>query len=155
MTPFGIRKKLRGLVGLGKPTVDIVRYPVTFILPDGIEKVVDTEERYDLLMTSQWLPAPISTGRRAGSPCPDGACGFCRVEALDQTGLSPISDSEIEVMDAHTRGESHEGRPREAAPTRGPNTRLACHCRVIGPGARIQVDELVDYEALKGDPDGT
>ena len=155
MTRFGIRKKLRGLTRRGKSEPTVIRHSVTFILPDGSEKVVDTEEGYDLLMTSQWLPAPISTGRRAGSPCIDGACGACRVEALDQTGLKPLSDTEIAVMESHTRGEPHEGRPREAAPPRTQYTRLACHCRVKAPGARVKVAALVDYEALKGDPSGS
>ncbi len=150
MSRFGLRKRLRGLVG-GRGRPDIIRHPVTFILPDGREQVVETEEHYTLLMTSQMLPAPIGTGRRAGSPCPDGACGFCRVEALDPTGLSPRSDTEVAAMEAHARGEPHEGRPREPGATPGPKTRLACHARVLGPGARVKVDALVDYDVLKGE----
>jgi len=134
---------------------EITRYPVTYVLPDGQEVRIEAEERYTLLMASQALPSPISTGRRAGGTCPDGFCDLCRVEVLSAEGLSIKTDFEQKVMDALAAGEPHEGRPRAAALPPGPNTRLACHARVVGPGARIKVSALVDFEALRGDEDGT
>lgn len=156
MTPFGIRKRMRSLLGGGKgrSAEAIVTHTVTFLLPDGSERTIETEERYNLLMASQALPAPISNGRRAGGPCPDGACDLCRVEIVDATGLSPLADFEQKVMQAGTAGEPHEGRARKPSPPIGPNTRLACHVRVIGSGGRVKVHALVDFDALQGQEDG-
>lgn len=154
MSRFGIRKRIRSMLGSSsKP--EIVRFPVTFILPDGTEKTIQVEERYNLLMASQGLPAPIANGRRAGGPCPDGACDLCRVEVLDGTGLTDKKPFEQQVMMDHTEGKPHEGRPRDPVPPPGPNTRLACHCKIVGPGGRIKVHKLVDFDALMGEEEGT
>jgi ferredoxin len=151
---FGIRKRIRSMLG-SSDRPEIVTYPVTFILPDGTEQTLEVEERYNLLMASQGLPAPISNGRRAGGPCPDGSCDLCRVEILDPTGLSEMKPFEEKVMMDHTEGKPHEGRPRAPVPAPGPKTRLACHCKIIGPGGRIKVHALVDFDALQGESDGT
>ena len=34
-------------------------------------------------------------------------------------------------------------------------TRLACYAKVVGSGARVQVAELVDFEALQGEKTGS
>ena len=154
MTPFRLRKRVKRLLGKSnKP--QIVRYPVSFVLPDGSEQTLEVEEHYSLLMASQGLPSPISTGRRAGSTCPDGGCDLCRVEVLDPTGLSPQKDYELQTMLDHAAGKDYEGRPREKAEPPGEHTRLACHAKVRGPGARIKVHALVDFESLRGDEDGS
>jgi len=153
MSRFGLRKRIKNALGKGPP--EIVRHAVTYVLPDGTEQRVEAEEGYDLLMASQELPAPISTGRRAGGPCPDGGCGLCRVEIIDGTGLSAQKDKERATIEAHVRGEPHEGRDREPGPPANERTRLACHTRINGGGGRIQVPELFDYESIRGDPDGT
>jgi ferredoxin len=154
MSRFGIRRKLKGMLGRDeKPTY--ITYKVTYVLPDGTDQVVEAEERYSLLMASQALPAPISTGRRAGGTCPDGLCALCRLEVIDPTGLSPLSEREKEALDASIAGRPHEGRPRQPGEPLTPNTRLGCHTRIIGDGGRVQVPALVDYEALRGDEAGT
>jgi ferredoxin len=153
MSRFGIRKRLKGAMSKSRP--EIIRHGVVYVLPDGTEQRVLAEEGYDLLMASQELPAPISTGRRAGGPCPDGGCGLCRVEILDETGLSPQKESEIKTLKAHVSGEPHEGREREPGPPANERTRLACHTRINGPGGRVQVNELFDYDSIRGDPEGT
>lgn len=154
MSRFGIRKRLRSILTSTQKS-EIISFPVTFLLPDGSEQTLQVEERYNLLMASQGLPAPIANGRRAGGPCPDGACDLCRVEVLTGTGLTEKTRYEQQVMMDHTEGKPHEGRPREPVPAPGPNTRLACHCKVIGSGGRIKVHALVDFDALQGDADGT
>ena len=60
------------MVGLQR----LFTFPSDHELPDGSVQVVQAEEGYNLLMASQDLPSPISTGRRAGGPCPDGGCGL-------------------------------------------------------------------------------
>ena len=155
MSRFGIRKKLRGLVlGEGKRT-EIVTHAITYVLPDSAEITIEAEDRYNVLMASEQLPSPIGTGRRAGGPCPDGRCGLCRVKELDGTGLSPLSEMEKEVMDDFAAGTPHEGRPREPGPVREEDSRLACHTRIVGPGGRIQVLELMDFDGIRGDPTGS
>jgi len=155
LTPFGLRKKLRSALGMGRPDRQLVTFPVTFVLPDGAERVLQVEEHYSLLMASQALPAPISTGRRAGGTCPDGGCAMCRVEILSATGISPMNDAERASLDASIRGEPHEGRPRPPAPPALPSTRLACYAKVVGPGGRVQVHELFDFDSIRGDPTGS
>lgn len=154
MTPFRLRNRFKKM--LGKPgKAEIVRYPITFILPDGSEQTLEVEEHYSLLMASQGLPSPISTGRRAGSTCPDGGCDLCRIEVVDSSGLSPQKDFELQVMLDHAAGKSYEGRTRDKGEPPGENTRLACHAKVRGPGARIKVRALVDFESLRGDEEGS
>jgi ferredoxin len=153
LSRFRIRQRIKDALGQGP--VEIVRHPVTYLLPDGTEQVVQAEEGYTLLMASEALPSPISTGRRAGGTCPDGRCGLCRVEVTDATGLSAMTDREQESLDAQIRGDAHEGRDREPGLPATETTRLACYVRIQGPGGRVQVDALVDFDALKGDPDGT
>ena len=149
MSRFGIRKKLKSI--FQNTSEPIPEYSVTYILPDGSEQVVVAEERYSLLMASQSLPAPISTGRRAGGTCPDGYCGLCRVEIDDPTGLSEMTDSERKALEDHVKGTEHEGRARQPGPPLTPQTRLACHARIIGDGGRVTVAALVDYDSLRGD----
>ena len=153
MSRFGIRKRLKKMID-GGPT-EITRHSVSYLLPDGTTQVVHAEEGYNLLMASQDLPSPISTGRRAGGPCPDGGCGLCRVEVTNPTGLSSMTQRERDTIAAHVRGEPHEGREREPGPEANELTRLSCYCRINGPGGEVRVLELFDYGTISGDPDGT
>lgn len=130
MTPFSIRKRLKGLVNKGDAP-EIVRHSVSFVLPDGTEQTVQAEERYTLAMASQFLPSPIATG------CPDGQCGQCVVDVVDGRGIAPETESEKKVLAKWHPGKS-EGK------------RLACHARVDGPGAKVKVFELFDYDSVRG-----
>lgn len=149
MTPFGIRKRLRSLLDGGGS--EIVRHRVTFVLPTGVERSIEVEEHYSILMAADANAITISTGRRAGGTCPDGHCATCRVEILDSTGLSPMSDAERRSIDDSVAGRPHEGRDRTPAPPAGPNTRLGCHTKIRGPGARIKILELFDESSIRGD----
>ena len=153
MSRFGLRNKLKSLLN-SQPTSKYQSYTVTFVLPDGTEKVVEAEERYNLLMASQSLPSPIGTGKRAGGMCPDGGCGTCQVEVLDSTGLTPMTDSEKQTLDAYVAGEPHEGHPREPREPYTELTRLGCYTKIVGNGGRVQVKELVNFEKLAGDKNG-
>lgn len=153
MSRFGIRNRLKKMLDGGPQ--EIIRHPVRYNLPDGSHQMVHAEEGYNLLMASQELPSPISTGRRAGGPCPDGGCGLCRVELVDSTGLSGKTDREQRTIDAHVAGHPHEGRDREPGPPANAKTRLACYCRINAPGGVVKVLELFDYDTITGDPEGT
>ncbi len=154
MTPFNIRKRLKTALGM-TPTVGDERCSVTFVLPNGTERTVTCEKHYTLLMAADANGLTISTGRRAGGTCPDGACDLCRVEVVVSTGLSAKSEHEQQMMDDHTAGKPHEGRPRAPVAAPGPNTRLGCHAKVMGDGAKIKIRELFDPDSIRGDDDGT
>ncbi len=130
MTPFGIRNKLKAMLGRPAPSGRVdERVPITFVTPDGVEKQVLSELRYTLVMASQTLEAPIATG------CPDGHCGNCVVEVLDATGVSEPTTAEAKLL---------AGKPDK-------NIRMACHARVVGPGAKIKVREVWSMESMRGD----
>jgi len=150
MSRFGIRKKLKSLVTKDNGP-KYKTFQVTYILPDGSQQVVNAEERYNLLMASEVLPSPIATGRRAGGTCPDGYCGLCRVEVINATGLTSMTDREKESLDNYVKGTPHEGREREPGEAYTENTRLACHVKIIGDGGVVQVASLVDFDGLRGD----
>ena len=102
MSRFGIRRKLRGLMGQSsKPTYQT--YRVTYVLPDGTRQVVEAEERH-FANGLQSLPSPIGTGRRAGGTCPDGRCALCQVEVLDSSGLTEMNDYERNSLDGFVAG---------------------------------------------------
>jgi ferredoxin len=149
MSRFGIRKKLRAMID-GTGSKEIVQYAVSYTLPDGKVQVVQAEEGYSLLMASQDLPSPISTGRRAGGTCPDGGCGECRVHVIDGTGLSVMTDFERNVLDAHAKGLEHEGRARKPGPPIAADERLGCHTKIRGAGAKVRVKALLDYDSIRG-----
>ncbi len=152
MSRFGIRKKLKSMLGMGGGS-EIVLHTVTFVLPDGSEKVVEVEEHYSLLMAADTQGITISTGRRAGGTCPDGGCASCRLEVLDQTGLSKMKEGEITSLDNAIAGLPHEGRERKPTAPKTPNTRLGCHTKIIGSGGRIQIPKLFDPDSIAGSDD--
>jgi ferredoxin len=149
MTPFGLRKRLKKKMGFHEAE-PASQCNVVYLLPDGSERALEVEQHYSLLMAADARGITISTGRRAGGTCPDGRCGLCRVEILDASGLSEMSEFEAQAMDDHTAGTEHEGRARESAPPRGPNTRLGCHAKIRGSGARIQVAALFEMDSIRG-----
>lgn len=153
MSRFGIRKKLKKMVG-GSQRPEIVRYGVTYVLPDGSERRIMAEEGYTLLMAADAAGLTISTGRRAGGTCPDGGCALCRVEVLDGTGLSPLTDAEQKVMDDLAAGRPHEGRARKPGPAPTPGSRLGCWTKIRGDGGRVQVLALFDPDSISGEEEG-
>ena len=148
MSRFGIRKRLKSRLGIGRPERSIVSYRVTYVLPDGSEQVVEAEERYSLLMASQALPAPISTGRRAGAPA-GWALRPCRIEVLNATRLTPMSDAERTRADARGRqaprragsgaGARHHGGRATGVPHQDHRARR-----------KVRVAALFDYDSVRG-----
>jgi ferredoxin len=125
MTPFGIRSKLKGLLGGGaasKPAPareQKPRFPVTFELPDGSSYVADASQHDSLVMASNRGPKPIATG------CADGTCATCRCEVLaGAESLSPADD--------------HEAKTRRANGVDAA-LRLGCQTAVLGPGVRVRI----------------
>jgi ferredoxin len=107
---------------------------VLFELPNGNRETVETEAHYTLHMASQMLETPIEAG------CPDGHCGECLVDILQDTGMQALGDRELEVI-----REQHKRDPE-------PKERLACHARVLGPGVEVRVRKIWNLEDIRGEP---
>ena len=122
MTPWGIRNRIKGLMGQGGANGGSrdEQLSLTMVLPGGATHAVKCESKYTLVMASQALETPIATG------CPDGACGGCGVEVLDGTGLAPPLPAEQTLLDTKYPGQ-------------GTKWRMACHARVIGSGSKVRV----------------
>lgn len=134
MTPFGLRKKLRGLLGrLGsaKPAAEAAapaprKYTVRFDVPDGSTYATHARHDDSLVMASGRGPQPIATG------CSDGTCGTCQVEILEGDGaLSPRTEHEASTA------------ARNKVPA---GLRLGCQTHVIGDGVRVRIVNVLGAE---------
>ena len=132
MTPFGIRKKLLSLVGIGKnkePPVEVVKYPVTFFLPDGTEFETYAKEGDSLVLASGRGASPIATG------CADCSCAVCQVEVVEGVeSLTPENDREKWCK-----------KENSADPVR----RLGCQAGVVGPGVKVKIINVFGEEPLE------
>lgn len=128
MTPWNIRSKIKSALGRKEPVRDET-FRLTLVLPDGSAHEVSAEARYTLVMASQSLETPIATG------CPDGGCGGCGVDVLDERGLAPPTDAEAKLL-------REKGKPGQ---------RLACHARIVGSGARVKVYSTWSMEQTAGE----
>jgi ferredoxin len=127
MTPFGIRKKLKSLLGLdkgaepaAKPAAPPVpRHAVRFELPKGGGYETQAKQEDTLVLASGRGPQPIATG------CADSTCGTCRVEVLE--GADQLS--------APTDHEENTKR-QNGVPA---HMRLGCQARIQGPGLKVKI----------------
>ena len=123
MTPFGIRKKLKSLLGGGKSSgsdgSERPAYEVKITAPDGSEYTVQGKQGETLVTVSGRGAYPIMTG------CAEGDCGTCRVEVL--AGAGSIS----------AEGERERG-TKETYKVPG-SWRLGCQARLEGPGLHVRV----------------
>ena len=127
MTPFGIRKKLKSLLGLdgggAAPSApkeqEVPTYTVNYVLPDGSSYSAKAKEGDTLVMSSNRGPSPIATG------CADGTCGTCRVEVLmSHDQLTPETDHE---------------RTTKKNNNVAPEFRLGCQTGVLGEGIKVKI----------------
>jgi ferredoxin len=131
MTPWGIRKRIKGLVsggGGGSSAED--QLSLNIVLPNGSEHTVSAEPRYTIVMASQTLETPIATG------CPDGGCGGCAVEVFDPAGLAAPTAAEQKLLDEKWKDKQ--------------NIRLACHARIVGSGARVKAMSVWSMDNTRG-----
>ncbi len=131
MTPFGIRKRLKKLLGLDSsssrpPAPAVPRHTVRFELPDGTSYEAKGKPGDTLSRISGRGPRPLATG------CADTTCGTCAVEVLD--GLDQVtapSDHEIQTKAAN-------GVPDDR--------RLACATAITGEGVVVKVFAILGDE---------
>lgn len=131
MTPFGIRKRLKKLLGLGasspppsKPRAP--RFAVRFVLPDGTEHEAKGKAGDPIARVSGRGPRPLATG------CADTSCGTCAVEILEGADqVTPVSDHEAATRKANGIGD---------------DLRLACTAAILGPGVVVGVRTVLGEE---------
>ena len=124
MTPFGIRKMLKSLLGMGEAEKapappPVPRYKVTFELKDGTSYEADCKSTDTLVLASGRGPKPIATG------CGDGTCGTCQVEVL-------AGADQLTPCDTHETNTKKENNVPE-------DYRLGCQVGVLGEGVRVKV----------------
>lgn len=128
MTPFGIRKKLKSLLGLGGASgagdttpkeKEVPSFQVTFVLPDGSSYDARAKEGDTLVMSSNRGPSPIATG------CADGTCATCRCEVLS-------------AHDQLTPETEHEKTTKRTNNVPG-EFRLGCQTGVLGAGVKVKI----------------
>jgi ferredoxin len=134
MTPFGIRKKIKEMLGLSKtpktpPPPPRPKYPVTFVLPDGSDYQAEAKKGDSLVLTSGRGPYPISTG------CSDGTCGTCCVEVL-------------EGADMLTPADSHEEDTKKNNGV-AEFLRLGCQTAVLGEGIKIRIVNVLGEDLVE------
>ncbi len=132
MTPFGIRKKLKALLGLGKPPKPPPpprpKYLVTFVLSDESDYAVEAKQGDSLVLASGRGPYPISTG------CSDGTCGTCSVEVLDGSSNLTPADSYEEDTKKNNGVADH--------------MRLGCQTAVLGEGVKVRIINILGEDLV-------
>ena len=133
MTPFGIRKRIKKLLGLEATTMpkapERPKYSVTFVLPSGEGYQVDAKEGDSLVLASGRGAYPIATG------CSDGSCATCRVEVL--AGSENLSQSD-----------EFEERTKSNNDVQA-DYRLGCQAAVLGSGVRIRMINVLGEELVE------
>lgn len=131
MTPFGIRKFIKRLLGLGptESTEDArppARAKVTLILVDekGEEQTYQGGAGDTPLFISGNMAKPI------GSGCNDSSCATCRVEILEgHENVSPQGSGEMETLAANAYDE---------------NLRLACRMEILQGSVKLRAYEFLE-----------
>jgi ferredoxin len=122
MTPFGIRKRLKALLGIApparrEPEPELPPVAVSFVRPGGERFEVTGTKGDTLVLVSGRGDWPIATG------CKDSTCATCQVDVLDGAGaLTATTDHELDTL------------RRNGAPE---TRRLGCRARVMGPGVVV------------------
>ena len=133
MTPFGIRKKLKVLLGLGGSSTpkapERPRYTVTFQLPNGEDYQVEAKEGDSLVLASGRGAYPIATG------CSDGTCATCRVEVLE--GAESLSQADEFETKTKTDNEIDL------------NLRLGCQTAVLGENLKVRIINVLGEELVE------
>ncbi len=126
MTPFGIRKKLKKLLGLEKappaPAAQVPRYTVAFEVYDGTNYTVKAKHQDTLVMASGRGPVPIATG------CADNTCGTCRVEVL--------AGGDLLTPETETERKLKADNGIDAA------LRLGCQVAILGEGVKVKIPDV-------------
>ena len=139
MTPFGIRRRIKSMMGMGseraapeRPTRP--RHLVSFDHPNNGETfAVEGEQGDTLVYISSNSAYPIETG------CNDSTCATCQVEVVEGGDqLSPMSDQEARTLKENKVPDGY---------------RLGCLVGPMGRGVHVRMvnvfglDPVVDEDA--------
>jgi len=134
MTPFGIRRRIKSLLGGGgqtsrpEPTRPArPRHKVTFDLPTGGESFeVEGEQGDTLAYISSNSAHPIETG------CNDSTCATCRVEVIEGAeSLAPMSEHEAKTLKENNIPDGY---------------RLGCLVGPVGDGVHVKIENVFGME---------
>jgi ferredoxin len=126
MTPFGIRKRLKKMLGGAPdkkekmpPRPEPAKFTITLVDPEGSEETSKASVESTLLFATGNMAKPL------GSGCADATCGTCRVDVLEGAEHLP----------------EQSARERATLKENGFSTdmRLGCQVEVKKPGANIKI----------------
>lgn len=132
MTPFGIRKRIKSLLGMDAPQSEeapVTRKPkekVTLILVDnnGEEQRYEGAAHMTPLYISGNMQKPIASG------CNDSSCSTCRIEVLEGAeNLSERDAREVQTLAANNR-------PAEL--------RLGCRAEILRGTVKVRAFEFLE-----------
>jgi ferredoxin len=116
VTPFGIRKRLKSLLG-GKPAAAPAakkKFKLVIHNGKGRTETYEGEVGQSVLLAAGNVSAPIASG------CSDSSCATCRISVLSGgQHLSPQNATESQTLKANNRE---------------PELRLACQAVIQGEG---------------------
>lgn len=127
MTPFGIRKRLKKMLGLGRdeapedlpPRRERPKITITLVDPEGNEETVQAAADSSVLFATGNMARPL------GSGCADATCGTCRIEVLEgEEHLTPQSGRERATLKENGFSE---------------DLRLGCQAEIRGEGVSVKV----------------
>ena len=132
MTPFGIRKRLKSLLGIDAPgnaepaTAKKPKEKVTLIVVDGAgeEQTYTGDAHMTPLYISGNMQKPIASG------CNDSSCSTCRIEVLEGAeNLSERDEREKQTL---------------AANNRSPDLRLGCRAEILRGTVKVRAFEFLE-----------
>lgn len=126
-TPFGIRRRIKALLGIQSQAperADTPKVELVVVGPDGAEQSTKCDVGATLLSASGRLKRPITSG------CAEGTCGTCRVEVIEGGELL-----------AEQTGRERATLKENGYPT---SYRLSCRTEMPNPGVvKIRAFELM------------
>ena len=126
-TPFGIRRRIKRLLGMpiegAVKEAEVVKVSLTVVAPNGTENTCQATAGQTILTAAGGLAKPIASG------CSDSTCGTCRVEVLEGAENLP------EQAATERRALKENGYPT--------TMRLACRTEILSGSVKVKAFELL------------
>ena len=127
MTPFGIRKRLKKMMGMGRDDApdDLParkarpKISITLVDPDGNEETCQAPAGSSLLFATGNMAKPL------GSGCADATCATCRCDVLEgEEHITPQSGRERATLKENGFSE---------------DMRLGCQAEITAPDISVKI----------------